>query len=398
MRNSIIFWTSRLDGLNRDRHGRALPSSPMSPIAFVNEARRLAEENPLDGLVMSCRARRGVSFGRYRAGKIFRRSSPECSIAHAPAITASSRRNPDACAFPHSRSNDLPFRRSLRSYEILFDLAGRRRTVHQQERAICASAGSSGIDPDSLLREYHRDSQIPAQGTRGYPQMPTAISMRRGRRTGRVRERALVERHIDLLAISLRRRASTVAHAWRPQALRIYANWLSSWQRADCRRTRAPMRDKSIVGGAFPDPRRARARDDFLTRELPRANARIAHGSVVPTFNLASFKKELAGLRFCSPRPLNELLSWSIAQLEHGIVQMTPRATSALQPAPTFPASARIDCRALNPQLATWTTPRAVEMRRMSSRRSRCGGVTSGCRGHCTAGGSEANCTASCAH
>ena len=55
------------------------------------------------------------------------------------------------------------------------------------------------------------------------------------------------------------------------------------------------MTDHPRPPAALFPTRAERARlDDFLTRELPRANARIAQGSVVPTFDLASFKKELA--------------------------------------------------------------------------------------------------------
>lgn len=148
----------------------------------------------------------------------------------------------------------------------------------------------------------------------------------------------------------------------------------------------------------FPPPAERARLDDFLTRELPRANARIAQGSVVPTFDLAAFKAELAAFDFGSPRPLDELLSWSIAQLEHGIVHMThPRYFGLFNPAPTFAAECadRI-VGAFNPQLATWTTaPAAVEIEahllRAIALRS---GLPADAVGHCTSGGSEANATA----
>src|SRR5450631_2837147 len=138
--------------------------------------------------------------------------------------------------------------------------------------------------------------------------------------------------------------------------------------------------------------------DDFLTRELPRANERLAQGSVVPTFDLASFKAELAGFDFHTPRALDELLTWSIAQMEHGIVHMThPRYFGLFNPAPTFPAecAARI-VGAFNPQLATWTTaPAAVEIEaHVVKAVARRAGLPPDAVGHCTAGGSEANRTA----
>lgn len=148
----------------------------------------------------------------------------------------------------------------------------------------------------------------------------------------------------------------------------------------------------------FPN-RAERARlDDFLTRELPRANARVAQGSVVPTFDIAAFKSELAAFDFHTPRPLEELLSWSIAQLEHGIVHMThPRYFGLFNPAPTFPAECadRI-AGAFNPQLATWTTaPAAVEIEaHLVKALALRAGLPEEATGHCTSGGSEANCTA----
>ena len=100
------------------------------------------------------------------------------------------------------------------------------------------------------------------------------------------------------------------------------------------------MKHDTRPSAAFFPTRAERARlDDFLTHELPRANARIAQGSVVPTFDLATFKKELAAIDFHTPRALEPLMSWSIAQLEHGIVHMThPRYFGLFNPAPTFPA------------------------------------------------------------
>lgn len=159
-----------------------------------------------------------------------------------------------------------------------------------------------------------------------------------------------------------------------------------------------PQQPPARASALFPT-RAERARlDDFLTRELPQANARIAQGSVVPTFDLAAFKSQLAGFDFRSPRRLDELLSWSIAQLEHGVVHMThPRYFGLFNPAATFPAECadRI-VGAFNPQLATWTTaPAAVEieahvLKAVALR----AGLPSDAVGHCTSGGSEANCTA----
>jgi glutamate/tyrosine decarboxylase-like PLP-dependent enzyme len=138
--------------------------------------------------------------------------------------------------------------------------------------------------------------------------------------------------------------------------------------------------------------------DDLLTRELVRASERVAEGPVTPTLNLADFRSELADFDFRTPRPLGELLSWTIAQMEHGLVHVThPRYFGLFNPAPTFPAQCadRI-AGAFNPQLATSTTsPAAVEIEahviRSVARRA---GFSPAAAGHFTCGGSEANYTA----
>jgi glutamate/tyrosine decarboxylase-like PLP-dependent enzyme len=148
----------------------------------------------------------------------------------------------------------------------------------------------------------------------------------------------------------------------------------------------------------FPTGAERKRLDDFLTRALPLANARIIQGSVVPTFDIAAFKEELAAFDFRAPRALDELLSWSIAQMEHGIVHMThPRYFGLFNPAPSFPAECadRI-VGAFNPQLATWTTaPAAVEIEaHIVKAVAQRAGLPPDAVGHCTSGGSEANRTA----
>jgi aromatic-L-amino-acid decarboxylase len=138
--------------------------------------------------------------------------------------------------------------------------------------------------------------------------------------------------------------------------------------------------------------------DDWLTRELLSANERVVAGSVVPTIDMAAFRAELARFDFLEPQSLGELVTWSIAQLECGVVHLThPRYFGLYNPAPTFPSQCadRI-AGAFNPQLATWTTsPVAVEieahvMRSVAER----AGMPAGSMGHFTSCGSEANYTA----
>lgn len=148
----------------------------------------------------------------------------------------------------------------------------------------------------------------------------------------------------------------------------------------------------------FPNDEIREHWDDLLTRELARANQRIADGAVTPTVDLALFKNELAGFDFQSPLPLGDLLSWVISQMEHGIVHVThPRYFGLFNPAPTFPAQCadRI-AAAFNPQLATSTTsPAAVAIEshviRSVAQRA---GLPLEAAGHFTTGGAEANYTA----
>lgn len=148
----------------------------------------------------------------------------------------------------------------------------------------------------------------------------------------------------------------------------------------------------------FPPPEERQRLDDYLTRELIEANARIRTGSVVPTVDMASYRNQLAGFDFKSPRPVGELLDWAIAQLEHGAVHMThPRYFGLFNPAPTFPAQCadRI-VGAFNPQLASsGSSPVPVELEahviRSIAQRA---GLPAEAGGHFTSGGSEANYTA----
>jgi glutamate/tyrosine decarboxylase-like PLP-dependent enzyme len=152
------------------------------------------------------------------------------------------------------------------------------------------------------------------------------------------------------------------------------------------------------VSALFPAREERVHWDDFLTRELLSANERIASGSVVPTLDVAKLRSELEEFDFRAPRDLEELLPWTIAQIEHGVVHMTnPRYFGLFNPAPSFPALCgdRIT-GVFNPQLATATTsPAAVEMEshviRAIARRA---GLPPESTGHFTSGGSEANYTA----
>src|SRR5271156_5772180 len=165
------------------------------------------------------------------------------------------------------------------------------------------------------------------------------------------------------------------------------------------RQIKRKVPESSGLGSSlFPIPSERERWDDFLTRELMLANDRVAEGPVRPTLNPDDFRSELAHFDFQSPRPLDELLSWTVGQMERGLVHVThPRYFGLFNPAPTFPAQCADRIAAsFNPQLATATTsPAAVEIEahviRAVAQRI---GFPIGATGQFTNGGSEANYTA----
>jgi aromatic-L-amino-acid/L-tryptophan decarboxylase len=148
----------------------------------------------------------------------------------------------------------------------------------------------------------------------------------------------------------------------------------------------------------FPE-RSTRARiDDTLTVALLTAGERVARGSVTPTLDRAQFRNELAQFDFTRPRGLDDLLSWTIERLEHGVVHMNhPRYFGLFNPAANFPSQCadRI-AGSFNPQLASsGSSPVPVEIeahviRAIAAR----AGLPSESAGHFTTSGSEANYTA----
>ena len=148
----------------------------------------------------------------------------------------------------------------------------------------------------------------------------------------------------------------------------------------------------------FPQREERERLHHWLTREMLKANERIASGPVTPTLDLEAFRQELAGFDFVVPRAIDELLSWTVHKMEHGLVHLThPRYFGLFNPAPVFPAECadRI-VNAVNPQLASSaTSPAAVEIEahviRAVARRA---GLPMEATGHFTSGGSEANYTA----
>ena len=151
---------------------------------------------------------------------------------------------------------------------------------------------------------------------------------------------------------------------------------------------------KSVLFPARADRERL---DDLLTRALAAAHDEVAAGAVTPTFDMPTFRRELAALDFTSPREFEDVSAWTIAQLQHGVVHMThPRYFGLFNPCPTFPAQAADRIAAtFNPQLASAvTSPAAVAIEaHVIGAIARRAGLPPESTGHFTSGGSEANCT-----
>jgi glutamate/tyrosine decarboxylase-like PLP-dependent enzyme len=148
----------------------------------------------------------------------------------------------------------------------------------------------------------------------------------------------------------------------------------------------------------FPQASERRRVEEWLTGELQRARLQIQAGPVTPTIDMAAFRAEIESYDFSKPRPLEELLRWTIERMEHGIVQMAnPRYFGLFNPGASFPAQCADRVVSLfNPQLASSaSSPVPVELEkhviRAIAQRAALGGEATG---HFATGGSEANYTA----
>ncbi len=151
------------------------------------------------------------------------------------------------------------------------------------------------------------------------------------------------------------------------------------------------------VEALFPAREMRQRLDDWLTRELAGAAERIPQGPVMPDLDMTGFRQELAAFNFETPQPLESLLEWTLAQLEHGVVHMNhPRYFGLFNPAPNFPAQCadRI-AGSFNPQLASSGSspvPVAIEAHVIRAIAGRAG-LPAEATGHFTVSGSEANYT-----
>lgn len=148
----------------------------------------------------------------------------------------------------------------------------------------------------------------------------------------------------------------------------------------------------------FPSSEARRLIDAALTEQLEDARRRVNEGSVVPTFDRDRFAKELRAFDFETPIALKNIIEWTIAQMESGLVHIAhPRYFGLFNPTPTFPAQCGDRIAAIfNPQLATTTTSpaaTAIEAHVIRALAQRFG-LPEDSTGHFTTGGAEANYTA----
>jgi len=151
------------------------------------------------------------------------------------------------------------------------------------------------------------------------------------------------------------------------------------------------------VAALFPGTPDRNRIEEWLTGELQQALQRLKAGPVVPTIDMAAFRAELESFDFDKPRPLEELLEWTIARMQHGIVQMAnPRYFGLFNPGPNFPAQCADRISSLfNPQLASSaSSPVPVELERHVIRAiTRRAAMGEDATGHFATGGSESNYT-----
>jgi glutamate/tyrosine decarboxylase-like PLP-dependent enzyme len=148
----------------------------------------------------------------------------------------------------------------------------------------------------------------------------------------------------------------------------------------------------------FPKASERTRVEEWLTGELQRALLRIQAGPVTPTIDMAAFREELKTYDFGKPRPLEDMLRWTLERMEHGIVQMAnPRYFGLFNPGASFPAQCADRIAGLfNPQLASsGSSPVPVELERHVIRAiAQRAALGDEATGHFATGGSEANYTA----
>ena len=221
--------------------------------------------------------------------------------------------------------------------------------------------------PDSLFREYRRDIRRFLTGESAtYPEMPENYFDRKtARQLTKLRIKAERSHSPRLLAEIYAVFAAAQMRALQTPAAQLYANWLSYLAQekarrnaATRRRARSAARRRMSETVLFPSAEQRRDWGEALTALLAEAELRVADGPVTPRFDRDQFARELAAFDFARPMPFDDLMAWTVAQLEHGVTHMThPRYLGLFNPAPSFPAQCADRIAAsFNPQLASQTT------------------------------------------
>ena len=158
------------------------------------------------------------------------------------------------------------------------------------------------------------------------------------------------------------------------------------------------MNSKTRSLALFPAPDDRLAHDVRLTLDLMDSRGASARGVLTATLDLSAFRRELSKFDFMSPKPLADVMNWTLTQLERGAVQIThPAYFGLFNPNPAFPAQCADQIAgAFNPQLASSkTSPVAVDIEsHVIAQLVQRAGLPPEATGHFTSGGSEANRTA----
>jgi homoserine O-succinyltransferase len=139
---------------------------------------------------------------------------------------------PSRLRMPHSRWNEIPEEALLAcGYSVLTRSAdaGVDAFVRQRKSMFVFFQGHPEYDATTLLLEYRRDIGRFLRGERDtYPPMPQGyFDEETGHRLRTLRERALSDRHEQLLAeFPLAMAAGKVTNSWRSTAEGLYRNWL----------------------------------------------------------------------------------------------------------------------------------------------------------------------------
>src|ERR1700744_2684457 len=93
------------------------------------------------------------------------------------------------------------------------------------------------------------------------------------------------------------------------------------------------------LAALFPSAVERARLDGWLTAALLDSLARVRGAPVTPPIDMARFAAELGAMDFDAPRPIEQLLEWTLERMEHGIVQMTnPRYFGLFNPGANFPS------------------------------------------------------------